>query len=73
MDKLQTLTLGGSMKDHTKRPNVVKFFPWWVENINAITFTKEDAIKRLNNNDRIKFLSSKDRLGMIQMIKEHIK
>jgi hypothetical protein len=60
------------MKDYTKRPNVIKFFPWWVENI-GIQMTKEEAISRLNKNEKIKFVNHKDRLGLIQMIKEHIK
>jgi len=60
------------MKDYTKRPNVIRYFPWWAENI-GIQITKEEAIKRLENNDRIKFVNKKDRLGLIQMIKEHIK
>lgn len=61
------------MKDYTQRPNVIKFFPWWVNHIDGVTVTKEDAIKKLEKGDKIKFVNHKDRLGLIQMIKENIK
>jgi len=54
------------MKDYTKRPNVIKFFPWWRDKFLS---GKEEAIRRLEQDENIRFLSRKDRLGMLQMIR----
>ena len=61
------------MKDYTQRPNVIKFFPWWLKAIDGLTMSKEEAIRRLEKNEKIKFVNHKDRMGLIQCIQNTIK
>ena len=58
------------MKGYTQRPNVIKFLPWWIKAINGLTFSKEEAIRRLQKNENIKFINHKDRLGLIQELEK---
>jgi hypothetical protein len=54
--------------DYSRRPMVLKFWPWWLAKIKSKGYSWEYAIKLLESGKTIKFLTRKDRLGMIQRI-----
>lgn len=56
-----------AVKDYTQRANVIKFLPWWIENMKLPGNGKEWAFNALNQH-KTKFLNRKDELGLIQAL-----
>jgi hypothetical protein len=55
-------------KDYTGRANVIKFMPWWIAKITTKEFTPEYAVGLLKAGKTIRFITDKDRKGLIQAL-----
>lgn len=56
------------MKDYTKRHMVVRLLPWWLGKIADGTYTLEKALRLLKEESSIRYVSGKDRKGLIQAL-----
>lgn len=59
-----------SPKDYTKRPNVIRYLPWWLDKINTTTWTLEHCIALLKAN-KVTYIDRKDCKGIIQALEAH--
>lgn len=58
-------------KDYTKRANVIRFLPWWLNKINSLEWNLEHALSLLKAGKTIKYINDKDRKGLIQALEAH--
>ena len=58
------------MKDYSKRANVIKYLPWWLNKIDSLTWNISHCIGLLKAG-KVTYIDRKDCKGMIQALEAH--